>query len=219
MTTAKAYKGVAMEGVIANWYSRTTSKDVHRHKDMAALVARQLAPGASVLEIAPGPGYFCIELARLGHYQITGLDISKSFVEIASRNAAQTGVQVDFRLGNASAMPFEDGSFDLTFCQAAFKNFSEPVNAIREMYRVLRPGGKAIIVDMRRDTTPDEIHHEIEHMGLGTVDKLMTTWTFRQMLVKSAYSVSEMESMIARTPFGKGRIEVGGVGFQVTLEK
>jgi ubiquinone/menaquinone biosynthesis C-methylase UbiE len=219
MTTTKAYKGVAMEGVIANWYSRTTSKDVHRHKDMAAKVARQLAPGASVLEIAPGPGYFCIELARLGHYQITGLDISKSFVEIASQNAARAGVQVDFRLGNASAMPLQDGSFDLTFCQAAFKNFSEPVNAIREMYRVLRPGGKAIIVDMRRDTTPDEIHHEIEHMGLGTVDKLMTTWTFKQMLVKSAYSVSEMESMIARTPFGKGRIEVGGVGFQVTLEK
>jgi ubiquinone/menaquinone biosynthesis C-methylase UbiE len=219
MTTAKAYKGVAMEGVIANWYSRTTSKDVHRHKDMAALVARQLAPGAAVLEIAPGPGYFCIELAKLGHYRITGLDISKSFVEIASRNAAQAGVQADFRLGNASAMPFEDGSFDLTFCQAAFKNFSEPVNAIREMYRVLRPGGKAIIVDMRRDTTADEIHREIENMGLGAIDKLMTTWTFKQMLVKSAYSVSEMESMIARTPFGKGRIEVGGVGFQVTLEK
>jgi ubiquinone/menaquinone biosynthesis C-methylase UbiE len=208
-----------MEGMIARSYTRTTSRDVRRHKDMAVHVVPLLPPGASVLEVAPGPGYFCIELAKLGLYKITGLDISKSFVEIASRNAAAAGVQADFRLGNASAMPLEDRSFDFIFCQAAFKNFSEPVDAIREMYRVLRPGGKAMIVDLRRDATPQEIHNEIEQMNLGAVDKLMTTWTFKQMLLKSAYRVSDMESMISRTPFGKGRIDIGNIGFQVLLEK
>ncbi len=219
MTTAKAYKGLPMEGMIANWYARTTLKDVSRHQEMAKMVAGRIKPGASVLEIAPGPGYFCIELAKLGDYRISGLDISRSFVEIARRNAAQARVHVDFRLGNASAMPFEDGGFDLTFCQAAFKNFSEPVRAIAEMYRVLRPGGTAIIVDMRRDATQLDIEHELEKMHLGAVDRLMTRWTFEQMLLKSAYRVSDMESMIARTPFGKGRIDVGGIGFQVSLTK
>ena len=63
-------------------------------------------------------------------------------------------------------MPFEDGTFDFTFCQAAFKNFTEPVKAIAEMYRVLRLGGTAVIVDLRRDASPEEIEHEIKGMGL-----------------------------------------------------
>jgi ubiquinone/menaquinone biosynthesis C-methylase UbiE len=48
-------------------------------------------------------------------------------------------------------------SFDVTFCQAAFKDFTEPVKAISGMYRVLRPHGTAIILDMRNDAGPDEI--------------------------------------------------------------
>jgi ubiquinone/menaquinone biosynthesis C-methylase UbiE len=221
MTTTKAYKGLPMEGVIANWYTKTTGsgKALDRHRIIARQIAATVQPNARILEIAPGPGYFCIELAKLGNYQITGLDISKSFVEIARRNAAQAGVSVDFRLGNASRLPFEDKSFDVTFCQAAFKNFSEPVEAISEMYRVLRPHGVAIIVDMRHDAGLEEIQREVDKMGLGPIDRFMTRWSFEHFLLNSAYSVSEMESMIARTPFGKGKLDVGGVGFQATLEK
>jgi hypothetical protein len=56
-------------------------------------------------------------------------------------------------------------------------------------------------------------------MGLGTINRMMVRWTFKNMLLKSAYSVDEMKAMVAQTPFGKGRIEVEGVGFQVWLEK
>ena len=66
----------------------------------------QLPPGSAVLEVAPGPGYFSIELAKLGAYSITGLDISHTFVEIAAKKAAEAGVHVEFRQGNASSMPF-----------------------------------------------------------------------------------------------------------------
>jgi len=219
MTTTKAYKGLPMEGIIASWYAKTTFKDLNRHKFMAKQLVEKIPANGSVLEIAPGPGYFCIELARLGNYQITGLDISKSFVEIARKNAAKANLEIDFREGNASAMPFENKTFDFTFCQAAFKNFSEPVKAITEMYRVLRPGGKAVIVDLRRDASREEIKREVEGMGLGPINEAMVKWTFKQMLLKSAYSIADMESMIAQTPFGKGRIDVSGVGFQIWLQK
>jgi len=219
MTTTKAYKGLPMEGIIASWYAKTTFKDLNRHKFMAKQLVEKIPANGSVLEIAPGPGYFCIELARLGNYQITGLDISKSFVEIARKNAAKANLEIDFREGNASAMPFENKTFDFTFCQAAFKNFSEPVKAITEMYRVLRPGGKAVIVDLRRDASREEIKREVEGMGLGSINEAMVKWTFKQMLLKSAYSIADMESMIAQTPFGKGRIDVSGVGFQIWLQK
>ena len=217
--TMKAYKGLPMEGIIASWYAKTTIKDLNRHKLMASQLVNKIPVAGSVLEIAPGPGYFCIELAKLGNFQITGLDISKSFVEIASRNAAEANIKVDFRQGNASAMPFADGTFDFTFCQAAFKNFSEPVKAIAEMYRVLKPKGKAVIVDLRRDASPEEIGREVKGMGLNRINEFFVHWTFDQMLLKTAYSVEDMKSMIAQTPFGQGRIDLTDIGFQIWLEK
>jgi ubiquinone/menaquinone biosynthesis C-methylase UbiE len=219
MTTTKAYKGLPMEGLIARWYAQTTLKDLKRHKLMAKKLVETIPANGKVLEIAPGPGYFCIELARLGNYQITGLDISKSFVEIARKNAAEAGLKIDFREGNASAMPFEDNTFDFTFCQAAFKNFSEPVKAVAEMYRVLRPGGLSVIADLRRDALPEEIDREVKGMGLNRINETLVKWTFDQMLLKSAYSVEEMKKMVSQTPFRKCKINIEGVGFQVLLEK
>src|ERR1051325_8911256 len=217
--TKKAYKGLPMEGIIATWYAKITAQDLKRHKLMAKQLTEKIPANGKVLEIAPGPGYFCIELAKLGHYQITGLDISKSFVEIAHKNAKEAGLDIDFRLGNASDMPFQANTFDFTFCQAAFKNFSEPVKAIAEMYRVLRPGGISVIADMRNDASAEEIEREVKGMGLGSINEMMVRWTFKKMLIKSAYSIAEMEAMIAQTPFKKGKIEVAGVGFQVWLTK
>src|SRR6185369_17264966 len=185
--TIKAYKGLPMEGMIATWYAKTTFKDLKRHKLMAKQLVEKIPTNGKVLEIAPGPGYFCIELAKLGNLQITGLDISRSFVEIAHCNAQQAGLKVDFREGNASAMPFKDESFDFTFCQAAFKNFSEPIKAISEMYRVLKPGSTAVIADMRRDASPSDIEREVNGMRLDRVNKFMVKWTFDHMLLKSAY--------------------------------
>jgi len=217
--TKKAYKGLPMEGIIATWYAKTTLKDLKRHQWMAKQLVEKIPLNGKVLEIAPGPGYFCIELAKLGNHQITGLDISKSFVEIARKNAAEAGLKIDFREGNASAMPFPENTFDFTFCQAAFKNFSEPVKAIAEMYRVLRPGGLSVIADLRRDASAEEIDREVKGMGLGPVNQFLVRWTFDQMLLKSAYSIEEMMNMVSQTPFKKCKITADGVGFQVVLEK
>jgi len=217
--TMKAYKGLPMEGVIASWYAKTTFKDINRHKIVAKQLVEEIPANGSVLEIAPGPGYFCIELAKLGDFQIMGLDISKSFVEIARRNAAKEALKIDFREGNASAMPFASETFDFTFCQAAFKNFSEPVKAISEMYRVLKSGGVAVIADMRNDASADDIQREIQGMNLDRINAFLVKWTFDHMLLKSAYSIEEIKAMAAQTPFGKCKIEVKGIGFQAWLER
>jgi ubiquinone/menaquinone biosynthesis C-methylase UbiE len=182
-------------------------------------LAGKIAAGSGVLEIAPGPGYFAIELARLGDYQITGLDISKSFVEIAQKNAAKAGVKVEFRQGNASDMPFADDTFDFSFCQAAFKNFSQPVKALVEMYRVSRAPGTAVIVDLRRDAPRDQINTYVKGMRMGYINGLITKWTFRRVLLKNAYTIAEMEAFVAQTPFGKCRVESDDITFQIWLEK
>jgi ubiquinone/menaquinone biosynthesis C-methylase UbiE len=95
----KAYKGLPMEGLIASWYAKTTLKDLKRHKLMAKQLVEKIPAHGKVLEIAPGPGYFCIELAKLGNYQITGLDISKSFVEIARKKCQRCRFENRFSRG------------------------------------------------------------------------------------------------------------------------
>ena len=88
--------------MVAKWYASSTGKSMEEFTRLAQRVAADLPRGNSVLEVAPGPGYFSIELAKLRRYSITGLDISHTLVGIARRNAAAAGVKADFRQGTAS---------------------------------------------------------------------------------------------------------------------
>ena len=150
---AKPYKGMAMEGVIARWYANIRKNDAEL-EPVVRQVRELLPAGGRILEVAPGPGYLAIELARLGAYHVVGLDISASFVEIARAKARQAGVAAEFQQGDAAHMPFGADTFDFIVCRAAFKNFTEPAQAIREMHRVLKLGGTALIIDLRGDASP-----------------------------------------------------------------
>src|SRR5262249_4156520 len=160
--------------LFARWYAKITGKNKESYRKSAEIVAGQVADGSNVLEIAPGPGYLAIELAKLGNYRVVGLDISQSFVEMARQHAKDAGVAVTFEHGNASCMPFDPDSFDFIVCRAAFKNFAEPVQALSEMYRVLKPDGKALILDLRPDVSSDAINAEVKKMGLGWFNSLVT---------------------------------------------
>lgn len=218
-STIKPYKGMGMEGAVARWYAGLTKKSLDDFRALARRVAQQIPPQAKVLEVAPGPGYFAIELAKLGNFEITGLDISKTFVEIAQGNAAKAGVRVDFLQGNASAMPVPDDSFDFLLCRAAFKNFTEPDRALDEMYRVLKPGGTALIIDLRRDASMQSISDTVKQMNVGLLNAIITTYTFRFMLLKRAYTKREFETMISRTKFGDAEIREDLIGLEVQLNK
>lgn len=215
----RPHRDRGIEGRMATWYAANTGKSMQPFQDLAQRIAIQLPQDARVLEVAPGPGYFAIELAKLGDFQITGLDISETFVEIAHANAANAGVQVDFRRGNASAMPFPDNTFDFLLCRAAFKNFSEPTRALQEMHRVLKPGGRALIIDLRRDASRESIRKTVDAMKLGVVNGTITKLTFRFMLLKRAYTKSEIEEMIGWTPFRDFEIQEDLIGMEIVLRK
>ena len=218
-STAKPYKGLGMEGAIARWYASLTKKSLEDFRALARRTAERIPPQSSVLEVAPGPGYFAIELAKLGNYQITGLDISETFVGIARANAAKAGVRVDFRHGNASKMPFANESFNFLLCRAAFKNFSEPQRALEEMHRVLTPCGQAMIIDLRGDASQVSINQAVNEMNLGIVNGILTRLAFRFMLLKRAYTRSEFERMISGTKFSDTAIQENLMGFEILLSR
>ena len=97
------FKGPEMEGAVARWYAklRRSGNQMAEYRKQAALLTEGLPAGAKVLEVAPGPGYLAIEIARLG-FQVTALDISRTFVQIGTDKARQAGVSVDFRQGDAA---------------------------------------------------------------------------------------------------------------------
>jgi ubiquinone/menaquinone biosynthesis C-methylase UbiE len=215
----KPHKDRGMEGMVAKWYTTNTGQSLAEFSKLARRVADQLPPGSTVLEVAPGPGYFCIELAKLGAYSITGLDISHTFVEIASKKAAEAGVRVGFRQGSASNMPFSQDTFDFLLCRAAFKNFAEPVRALQEMCRVLKPGGRGLIIDLRKDASMESINHEVEGMRLNPINKILTKLTFRTMLLKSAYTKEQFRYMLAQANFRTVDIHEAGIGFEISMTK
>lgn len=214
----KPYKGVAMEGMIATWYAKNTRQG--REFDTLAARLRAILPtGSHILEVAPGPGYLAVELAKGGDYTVVGLDISKTFVEIAQNQARAAGVTVDFRHGNAAAMPFAAATFDFIVCCAAFKNFTEPVTAIREMARVLKPGGQALISDLRKDASLADIDAEIAQMGMNWLNRHFTKFTFRYMLLKNAYTPTAIRNFVAQTPFSQCDIQPAGIGMEIWLKQ
>ncbi len=97
----KGYRGVAMEGRVAHWYDRRARKELDEYQALARRMAERLPAGSTVLEVAPGPGFFGIELAKLGQYKITGLDISETFVRIARENANRSGMAGTHPTGRA----------------------------------------------------------------------------------------------------------------------
>ncbi len=202
-TRPKGYKGLPMEGMVARRDAklRRSGSQIDDWRKQAALLTAALPDGASILEVAPGPGYFSIELARLGRFQITGLDISRTFVQIEEENARQAGASVTFRLGDASRMPFDEAIFDLVVCQAAFKNFSRPGEAIQEMYRVLRENGTAVIQDMRRDASDASIHDEVDAMRLSRLGSFMTRRILGR-LRRRAYTIEQFRQMAVASAFG-----------------
>jgi ubiquinone/menaquinone biosynthesis C-methylase UbiE len=210
---------MGMEGPIARWYEKTTRKDMDEFRKLAARLAGLLPAGGGVLEVAPGPGFLTVELARTGSLRVTALEISKTFVELARKNAAEAGVTANIVQGNASAMPFEDASFDLLVCRAAFKNFAEPARALQEMRRVLRPGGRAVIIDLRRDVSMREINRYIDGLGVGLLSRWFTSFTFRFMLLPRAYTAKAMCDLVNGIGFAKTRIDTNDIGMEVWLEK
>ncbi|MDR3563739.1 MAG: class I SAM-dependent methyltransferase [Negativicutes bacterium] len=215
----KGQKGMGMEGFIARWYADNTKKDSERFARDATTIAANIADGARFLEIAPGPGYLSIELAKRGNYAITGLDISKTFVRIARENAAKAVVPVDFCQGDATKMPFDDESFDFIFCSSAFKNFAAPQQVLAEIHRVLRKGGKALIIDLRRDAPLAAIDDYVGKMGLTWLSAPMTRLTFRFMLLPRAYTKAAFHAMISQSEFKQADIRENLLGMEIWLQR
>lgn len=155
-------------------------------------VAARAGDDAGVLEIGCGPGNLSIRLARHG-LDVTGLDLDRAMIERARANASRPGDPVDprpeFLVGDVASLAFPDGSFDLVVTTLSMHHWADPSAGLAEIGRVLRPGGRALVWDLRPGVVPFHAHvpdpvDHVEGASLRVVDAAPWRWPFRFTLTQ-----------------------------------
>ncbi len=118
-----------------------------RWRSVAATLALEKAP-TRVLDVATGTGDLALLMKRLRpEAEVIGLDFAAPMLERAREKAAQLELPVTFIEGDALDMPFPDASFEALTVAFGFRNFADYARGLAEFYRVLTPGGRAVILE------------------------------------------------------------------------
>jgi ubiquinone/menaquinone biosynthesis C-methylase UbiE len=140
---------------LTEYYSRKAKR--HMQFPIKRVLGRIRAQGIEhgvAVDVGTGPGIFPIAIAeRLPGLEFLAIDLSPAMVKTAQANARERGVQerVHFQVGSAYALPLKDKSVDLMLCVHTVHHLENPLAFFNETARVLKEGGKCVIVDLRRD--------------------------------------------------------------------
>lgn len=129
-----------------------------RDKQWRSRAARalRLAPRACVLDVATGTGALAIEIARRGQgrVSVTGCDLNDGMLKVAARNVRRAKVDVRLVHCDAASLPFEDESFDAATLAFAIDDMPDRAACVRELRRVLRPGGRLALLELSQPDVP-----------------------------------------------------------------
>ena len=131
------------------------------YDSVAADVATAAPPSGRVLDVGCGPGHLANRLARDHGLEVTGLDLDPAMIERARANAERAVIaerRPSFVVGSVAALPFSDASFDLIVSTLSMHHWADATAGQAEIGRVLRPGGRALIWDVRAGVVPLHRH-------------------------------------------------------------
>lgn len=189
----------------------------HVENDSFAVVARERYPlwfvpladhaaqmskitDGRILDMACGPGLLTKALReRLPAARITAADWSKSALVIAKKNV-KTPAHIDWKRVDVANQPFTDNTFDLVTCRDSFHHFPDALQALREMRRVLAPGGTLYIQDLRRDL-PWTLLRE-------AVPQATVFQRLQYISVQASYTIPEMRRLLRQAGFRRFRVWV-----------
>ena len=122
---------------------------IHRLWRRTAVRLSGAKAGDAVLDCASGTGDLALAFKRkVGEAgRVVGTDFCKEMLDHAPAKAARQGLQVEFQVADAMDLPFEDKRFDVASIAFGIRNVDDPVKCLREMARVVRPGGRVVVLE------------------------------------------------------------------------
>jgi 2-isopropylmalate synthase len=189
------------------------------HRMRSELAAR---PGArSLIDIGTGTGQFLFKAARdpaFDRLRLVGTDLFEDMLEIARARLRESGLEarVSLAIEDVHAMSFPDASFDLAMSRATIGHWRDPVLALREIDRILAPGGVAIVHDVRRDTTPEALAEFNRSREAAGVDP---------SVIDEKYTLAEIRAFADAAGLGKrallttAQTGFAALGFELRIRK
>ena len=163
------------------------------------------------LDIGCGPGQIAILMAkRWPALTLVGIDAGSAMIETARTNASAAGADIDFRVfrlgpkGQAAGLPFPDASFDLVTCNSVLHHLVDPLGALNEMARVVKPFGAILVRDLVR---PPRFVRPI-HVRLFGRHYRGEMRRLYEASVAAAYTPAELRAMLAASRLDDGRTHV-----------
>jgi ubiquinone/menaquinone biosynthesis C-methylase UbiE len=181
---------------------------VHGHLNAIDLLIEmaQVRSSDKVLDVACGPGLVACEFARHAG-EVHGVDLTRAMIEQARRRQAESGLRnLDFRVGDAVPLIFDDASFDCVVTRYSFHHFLEPQRALTEMIRVCKPGGRILVADIAQRAEVSIAFDHLETLRDASHTHALTEQEFHMLFAQSGltdcrhatYPVEvELESQLA----------------------
>jgi demethylmenaquinone methyltransferase/2-methoxy-6-polyprenyl-1,4-benzoquinol methylase len=157
-TTGKKEQVANMFNAIAHRYdflNQLLSLGIHKGWRKKSIQLLEAEHPKNILDIATGTADFAIEAMRLHPEKVVGVDISSGMLELGQKKIEKLGLQkkIELKLADSENLPFADNTFDAITVGFGVRNFENLEKGIRDMHRVLKPGGKMIILEFSKPRT------------------------------------------------------------------
>jgi len=151
------------------FYNAISSTNIfQRNYELVAEHISDYGSEGSVLDIGTGPGWLLVKLRQKSPFlRLTGLDTSPSMVAKARKNIVDAGFSSEIKVeeGDVSHIPFDADTFDTVVSTGSIHHWKDPVAGLNDIYRVLKPGGYALIYDIVSDTPKSVLKETAREFG------------------------------------------------------
>lgn len=173
---------LVVAGPIASLYER-----------LADRLAPRLPPAGRILDVGCGAGRPTAQIARrLPRARVVGVDLSATQIALARREHAAVE-NLEFRIGDALRLPFPDRSFDAAVSLASIKHWPDPGRGVREMARVVRPGGLVFVLEADRECTRETAERFVRRWRFAPVPAVpLLAWYFLRFPARQGCTAEEL---------------------------